>query len=313
MKKLFIFFLVIIELFVVYYLILRIYKNYTTSGRKASVNLINKNNINYDEKNKLKSFYEPKANNIDKVNEWSLSQGVYTINSDSLNERFDYSVEKPEKTYRIITLGDSFTYGLYVDTKDNWTEKLEDLLNNQFNCSSFNKFEVINLAVLGYDIQYNVERFKRRGEKYKPDLVILFIVDPLRITDKISFLSLKIKDELRKNNDLEKINSYYPWRMAWQQIVKEFGVDGILNLQRSSLLEFNKLYQGPLLFIYGNWIEKSYQEAFDKYHKKNWSLTISIPPENHFPSDGHPNQKGHQKIAEDVFEYLTKNKLIPCN
>mgnify|MGYP001606506103 CR=1 FL=1 len=123
----------------------------------------------------------------------------------------------------------------------------------------------------------------------------------------------KIVDELRKNNDLEKINSYYPWRMARQQIVKEFGVDEILNFQRSSLLEFNRLYQGPLFFVYGNWIEKSYQEAFDKYHKKNWSLTISIPSENHFSKDDHPNQKGHQKIAEDVFDYLTKNKLIPCN
>jgi len=312
MKKLFIFFLIIIELSVVLYLILRIYKNNKISG-KASVNPIDKNNISFDGKNKPKYFYEPKPNSIDKVNEWSPYQGVNTINSDSLNERFDYSVEKPEKTYRIITLGDSFTYGLYVDTKDNWTERLEDLLNNQLNCQNFNKFEVINLAVHGYDIQYNVERFKKRGQKYKPDLVVLFIVDPFRITDKIASLSSKIVDELRKNNNLEKINSYYPWRTAWQQIVKEFGVDGILNFQQSRLLEFNKLYQGPLFFVYGDWIEKSYQEAFEKYHKKNWSLTISIPPENHFPSDSHPNQKGHQKIAEDVFDYLTKNKIIPCN
>lgn len=304
--------LICVQIAVITFLFLQIqHKNNNTLG--VSVNTIDSKTIKKTPSGGLKYFYEPKANSINKVNEWSLYQGVYTINSDSLNERFDYSVEKPEKTYRIITLGDSFTYGLYVDTKDNWSEGLEDLLNNQLNCQNFNKFEVINLAVHGYDIQYNVERFKKRGEKYKPDLVIWFIVDPLRITDKIVSLSAEIKDELRKNNDLEKINSYYPWRMAFRQIVKKFGVDGILNFQRSSLLEFNKLYQGPLFFVYGDWIEKSYQEAFDKYHKKNWSLTISIPAENHFSTDGHPNQIGHQKIAEDVFDYLTKNKLIPCN
>lgn len=311
--------LICVQIAAITFLFLQIqHKSNNTLG--VSVNTIDSKTIKKTPSGGLKYFYEPKANTIEKVNEWSLYQGVYTINSDSLNERFDYSVDKPEKTYRIITLGDSFTYGLYVDTKDNWPERLEDLLNNnnQFNCQNFNKFEVINLAVHGYDIQYNVERFKKRGEKYKPDLVIWFIVDPLRITDKINaLLSSKIVDKLRKDNDLEKINSYYPWRMAWQQIVKEFGVDGILNFQRSSLLEFNKLYQGPLLFVYGDWIEKSYQEAFDKYlnkyHKKNWSLTISIPSENHFPTDGHPNQKGHQKIAEEVFGYLRENKLIPCN
>ena len=106
MKKLFIFFLVIIELFAVPYLILRIYNNKSILG-KVSVNPIDKNNISFDEKNKLKSFYEPRPNSIEKINEWSPYKGTYTINSDSLNERFDYSVDKPERTYRIITLGDS--------------------------------------------------------------------------------------------------------------------------------------------------------------------------------------------------------------
>ena len=65
---------------------------------------------------------------IEKVNEWGPNKGTYTINNDSLNERFNYSENKDKNTFRIITLGASYTYGLYVDTKNNWTEILEDIL-----------------------------------------------------------------------------------------------------------------------------------------------------------------------------------------
>ena len=98
-------------------------------------------------------------------------KAVYNINSDTFNERFDYEINKDDKTFRIITLGDSFTFGYIVDTKNNWTELLEDKLN-QLHCANFDKIEVINLGVVGYDIQYSVERFKLRGKKYNPDLVL---------------------------------------------------------------------------------------------------------------------------------------------
>jgi lysophospholipase L1-like esterase len=100
------------------------------------------------------------------------SQAKYTINKDTLNERYDYSVKKQPGVFRIMTIGDSFTYGLYTNTDRNWTELLEDKLNADLRCQKSRKVEVINLAVNGYDITYTVERFLKRGIKYNPDLVI---------------------------------------------------------------------------------------------------------------------------------------------
>ncbi|MCL4364054.1 SGNH/GDSL hydrolase family protein [Patescibacteria group bacterium] len=314
-KKIFLFSgLILLELTIICYLLTRI----VTSRNGFSYGVINRKNLDMTASSGLKHFYEPVPNSIDKTNSWSLNQGINTINNDALNERFNYAVDKSKGTYRIITLGDSYTYGLYIDTKDNWTEKLEDMLNTELKCNNINKFEVINLAVYGYDFQYNLERYKKRGIKYQPDLIVWYITDPFRITDQIIDLANKITDELKKRNDIKKIDSYYPWNEAWRQIYNQYGPKEILNLQLSWLKKFHNLYQGPLVFMYSNErIRVSLQHVFDKfltdYYNKSGSLGITLTKQDHFLTDNHPNQTGHQKIAETVFNYLIKDKLIPCH
>ena len=93
-------------------------------------------------------------------------------NEDGLNDRFNYQVDKLENTFRIVALGDSFTYGAYVDTAQSWPKQLEELLNqNRANCKSSN-IEVLNLGVHGFDIPYIAKRYQDEGRKYDPDLLI---------------------------------------------------------------------------------------------------------------------------------------------
>jgi len=319
MKKLFIFFLVIIELFAVPYLILRIYNNKSILG-KVSVNPIDKNNISFDEKNKLKSFYEPRPNSIEKINEWSPYKGTYTINSDSLNERFDYSVDKPERTYRIITLGDSFTYGLYNNTEDNWPERLEDLLNKKIKCTNINKFEIINLGVQGYDVQYEAYRFQKRGEKYNPDLILWFIkLNNFYQINEIMLPKVKqYQEEMQKNGTLDQ--SYAPWSKALTATYNSLGETKILKLILEFIQGFDKNYKNNLILMTFSDTDKKYKQLLVDAAQKRKKTYVFDQVTNtykidqyHFLTDWHPNQKGHQKIAEDVFEYLTKNKIVPCN
>src|SRR3989338_6577069 len=62
---------------------------------------------------------------------------------------------------------------------------------------------------------------------------------------------------------------------------------------------------------------KYYLSEFVKNHENGFFFgNITNLYENsdyYFLNDGHPTEKGYQIIAEDLFKYLTKNKIIPCN
>lgn len=320
MRKLFIFFLIPIELFVIVVLI------YKMSGEKVPVNLINKNNINFDNKNEFKSFYEPRANSIEKTDPSIPLKATYTINFDTLNERYNYSVKKPKNTYRIITLGDSFTYGLYNNTEDNWPEQLEDLLNNKIKCIGINKFEVINLGMQGYDVQYEAYRFQQRGTKYNPDLALWFIkLNNFYQINEILLPKMKqFQDEMQKNGTLDKYikqGQYYVlWNKALTATYNSLGETKILKLISGFIQRFDKKYKNNLILMTFSSTNKKYKQILiDASQKRRKTYVFDHITDTykidkyHFSTDWHPNQKGHKKIAEDVFNYLTKNKLIPCN
>ena len=288
------------------------HKSNNTLG--VSVNIINSKTIKKSPMSEFKYFYEPKRNTIEKVNEWGPYKGTYTINNDSLNERYNYSGNKERNVFRIITLGDSYTYGLYVDTKDNWTEVLEDKLQG-LSCDK--KIEVINLGVQGYDPAYEVERYKLRGTKYDPNLIIWFLIDPDRISESIYEIMQKNHDKLVKQG--VNINSYDPWNLAWEEVLKIYGEKGIYKHQLDALRKINKLYIGKILFIVQKTesLTKPFPYMYEfKNERANTEIheIISIydKPRLHFPQDYHPNIEGHKAIAEDVLNYLKKSKLIPC-
>lgn len=95
-----------------------------------------------------------------------------------------YSLEKPPKTFRIVVLGDSYTFGQGVKRDETFPKRLEYLLNK---ASNGTKFEVINLGFCGLNTMGEFEMlterginpetwqpdYKYRGLAYKPDLILL--------------------------------------------------------------------------------------------------------------------------------------------
>ncbi|VVA44121.1 conserved hypothetical protein [Candidatus Roizmanbacteria bacterium] len=153
-----VFFLVIImlQLITIFYFGVKIIRN---KSQGIIVTPIKKDAVVKGISSKLKYFY---INNPDTTIEdivpWTKEIVKYTINSDGLNETTNYLVDKPTNVFRIVTLGDSFTFGQFINTVDNWTELIEDKLQNLI-CKNISKFEVINLGTEDYDIQYSVEKF----------------------------------------------------------------------------------------------------------------------------------------------------------
>lgn len=239
---------------------------------------------------------------------WDSKEVVYTSNADALNERFDYQEKKPKDTYRIIALGDSFTYGLYVDTKDNWTEILEDQLNNKFTCPKYTKFEVINLGVAGYDIPYEVEMYRRKGQKYNPDLLIWMLVDKNRIIDIVYPLVEKcLKDNPADKNKKAKADDHC-WIDATQQIDRAYA-DEYLSRKFNGIYE---LYGGPINVVDIDGNHKNILKKTKYYEKlKTLDLAYYKMDELMFP-DYHPNKLGHKYLADNIYDYLINNKLINC-
>jgi len=116
----------------------RLYDKYISSDISRSVVF---ENIGGD----LKYFYEYESDQkVQDSPEWLGYTVTYSYNKDSLNERYNYSEEKGTGVFRVITLGDSFTFGLHVNTEENYPEQLEVILNNRLKCKNISKFEVIN-------------------------------------------------------------------------------------------------------------------------------------------------------------------------
>lgn len=281
----------------------------------SSINPIIFESLHSSPSGNLRYYYEPKRNTLIKDKKKNFPYfGEYTINDDSLNSLRNYLVEKPTNVFRIITLGDSYTYGLYVNTKDNWPSLLESKLNSQF-CTE--KFEVINLGVEGYDSRYIVERFRKRGIKYNPDLVIWLHVDLLRVRDLLPPLIEKYLkyNELRvaKTNEV----SFNAWAKASEELRNIYGDQGLLEYNKAAILSIPK-FEGRLLTVPMTAMVRDNEKEMlrDISKERNWIysdiLTDLRRVAAFFEEDRHPNTKGHEIIANDIFDFLKKSNIVNC-
>src|SRR6516164_467780 len=105
---------------------------------------------------------------------WAVRPGLSRItvfnnktlssNSRGLRGSSEYPYEKPLGTLRILTFGDSFTFGDEVSDNETWSYYLEKLLPGS---------EIINFGVHGYGHDQMLLYLWEEGIKYHPDLVIL--------------------------------------------------------------------------------------------------------------------------------------------
>jgi len=96
--------------------------------------------------------------------------GTYIhINGDGFRDS-EHSPPKNAHVFRIMVIGDSFTFGQGVNLEDTYSKYLERLINNKGMTS-----EVINCGVIGYGMWQYLEVLKRKVIPYKPDMVILGI------------------------------------------------------------------------------------------------------------------------------------------
>lgn len=91
----------------------------------------------------------------------------YVLNSRSFRSK-EYETEKSPGTYRVVLLGDSFTYGVVPDAV-HWSTRLEAGLA----AGSGNEIEVLRLGVPGTGTPFQLRLWQIEARELEPDLVIL--------------------------------------------------------------------------------------------------------------------------------------------
>jgi hypothetical protein len=268
----------------------------------------------------LRYFYEPTANTDQQDSpEWLGHTATYTINADALNERHNYEVEKPQRTFRIVTLGDSFTFGQFVNTKDNWSEQLEDMLGRQMQCSNIDTFEVINLAERGYDIEYAAHRFLLRGAKYNPDAVIWLFQ-----SDRWNEVETEIRQELsrtltdaQRQKEVAKGHLAPEWYLAHKYIVDHYSPEEYSRHEQVIFTTFSQAFAKVLVMVPIFGLEEEFKTRLRRMADTRpqtyfFDTLPDLKTAGGMSIEGHPNEQGHTVIAAALIKYLREHQLLAC-
>jgi len=242
------------------------------------------------------------------------------INSYGLRD-YEYSIEKPPNTYRIIVLGDSHTFGHGVELNETYVKVLENLLN--MNKKEW-KYEVINFGVPGYSMEEKVTLFKTKGLSLNPDLVILqYLSDDLINITEILEIQKELESNYMQEHKLLDLNTRIQlfqlateiwlshvtqknWRDVWDKNAGNF------LKELAELCKENNI-KVVLLFLSGNEKEMRLLEQFAA--ENNWimiKLTSFNSPKYFLnEKDKHYNALGHKLIAEGIYRELVSFGILP--
>jgi hypothetical protein len=116
-----------------------------------------------------------------------------THNALGLRATREYTAAIPAGRYRIIFLGDSFTYGVDAGDAGTYPAQLESLAPS---------IEAVNMAVAGYGVDQMFLSYMRDGSRLDANLLVLaFIEDDLRRMKLSAFLVQNPKPRLFLNGD----------------------------------------------------------------------------------------------------------------
>lgn len=264
----------------------------------------------------------PKIGHMHKPGASAYLMGVdVEINSDGFRDD-EYTVERNEKQ-RIAVLGDSLTFGWGVEKSDAFEVLLESMLSEQ------QPTEMINFGHGNYNTQQQVNLFKEKGLKYKPDRVAVFYfindaeVTPVRSkwlwisrARSVTFLWSRVRGLLTRASPGQTFESFYsalyeddqPGFIAVKESfleLKQLCQENGMGLQVVMLPELHNLVDYPFATEYAKVSEflkandipvKDLTYSFAGYEDAE-GLWVA-------PDDAHPNALAHKMIAEYSRDFL---------
>jgi len=233
------------------------------------------------------------------------------ISSQGLRDRY-YNPKKLDDVRRVAFMGDSFVFGLGIDSSDAIPKQLEYLLNKH----SSVKYEVMNCGVIGYNLTQEVRFLQQRILRFDPDIII-FLITGNDVGRKIKRPSNRFSNFIFRHSYLYqraylwlenhlKRNDLKPKSLKdlSSQAYADFkGMTRVLN-SRQKVLVAVKNFSGwmkPILDI----CEKKGFYVLDFtpiFRCHNERILLS-------KYDQHFNSKGAQVVASEIYTFL-QNKVL---
>lgn len=114
-----------------------------------------------------------------------------------------YPLQPDEDIYRVVSIGDSFVFGSFVNDGQTYPSYLESMLDSS---------EVLNMGGVGYGIDQAVLKYLKYGSQYQPDLVTLGTFPHDYVRTGLSFYgySKPVFEYNRDTNSVELTNTNIP-------------------------------------------------------------------------------------------------------
>jgi len=274
---------------------------------------------------------------------WSYydKDGCITTKNNSLGFRDDeFLVQKPAGEFRVLALGDSFTYGMGVQAHDNWPTVLERMLQ----ADRGGAVQVINAGMASGNGARSAAEYapwlEREGMGFAPDMVVLgFCLND--ISDGIPMLSylppayqptffgvsrildsLVMRARLRaarmedRKSAIDALIDAEPKR--WLQVQE--GMQKLQQLCLAAKIPFVVAVFPMISQLDGQYPYGRIHEMVATFCLARGIHCVDLLPAFrgradqslwvHF-TDQHPNDVGHQIMAEQIFTFLRAQQLLP--
>lgn len=254
---------------------------------------------------------------------------TFQLNSSGFKD-LEFSTKKDKNTFRIVSLGDSFSYGV-VPYEYNYLTVLEDNLNkskldkpSDSNPKKINKIEVYNMGIIGTGPKDYLSLLVNEGLSYKPDLITVgFYLGNDFIDNRITAKERK----MLKYNDsyvitffqgLMKIHGNFKGHVHFKRDAQyadqeaTFGDANYLQMLREKSMIFIKNPVDPTFF------QQAFHDALSDLIKikevadyQKIPLVVII-----IPDEVQVNQRWQQAVVNDyhvtpdTFDFTLPNKLL---
>ena len=236
-----------------------------------------------------------------------LNEALATNSSGFRDDEF--SIEKPEGTYRIVVVGDSLTIGWNEPCEQTYPAVLEALLNRD--CRGDRRFEVYNMGVGGYNAAQELELVKSKALAFHPDLVLVqYCTNDNLIGEDVGLWRHFSRSRLRVL-DFAKLR--------WMRIRERFAAEGLVERSYRKLAAICREAGVPVLVaVFPSGLDTvDLEKNVDAFVRGLDMGSVYLGPVfeeigiRHVMHDDaiHPNAVGHRIAAEHIYKYLKRGDI----